>query len=287
MAAPVTAGASGYEVAEAFDPLELRSTLLFWDRIDVPSSNAIPNNQMGADEDFLMAEGILVQTGIAFVDWQDADTDANAGYHRAHLKAFELRDDQEPGFWSFGRSKGSLGMDELLKAPDRALEFALFGAIPIPDGDVPLEEVLDFKERRRAELLNLRSRLNAVYQSVLAAPDREVAEVIERAALDQALSEHARVAYESKLKLKWTNLNVKLSLKDFIAAGGAYAWATGMAHLPLTEATLIAAGVGGFSFVQSLGIGAGIADRKSAGSPLEYVTSIHSELRSHNSTTTI
>ncbi|WP_028222193.1 DUF6236 family protein, partial [Paraburkholderia oxyphila] len=134
------------------DPLELRFALLFWDRLVWPSSRVIhfASNQ---DEQFLEAAGILNRPDYTI--WGDGAT----GIAQGQVTAFNDFDSREPGMWALAQGENSfVWKDGFLEDGAGAL-VELHRAIPIPCHDVPLAEILEFKEKRRDELLLLRAQL--------------------------------------------------------------------------------------------------------------------------------
>ena len=269
MSPPAKMGPGGLEVDDQLDLQELRSALLFWDRIDYPSNNAFPG-QTGPEEDFLLAEGVMSRSGIVVAD----QTDPGLTQRQAHLLTYRLREDQEPGRWTLGHGADALGFSPEEMAEGRGLLLKLYQAVPIPDRIMPLEDVLCFKERRRDELIALRTHFERVYQAILGAPDRPLAELTEWAALDKAIADHVRVAIETKSPFKLANLQMRFKLSD-VAVGYAAADMALKAHLPLATAVLAGGLATAASSFGSLGVGLGLKEAKVSNSPFEYITSIH------------
>ncbi|VAW14281.1 hypothetical protein MNBD_ALPHA12-2021, partial [hydrothermal vent metagenome] len=79
----------------ALDPQQLRANLLFWDKLDFPSNNAI-HIQEDQNATFLIKSGILKRTAINV----QMSGDMALLYLNAHFEAFHILDKQEPGVWS-------------------------------------------------------------------------------------------------------------------------------------------------------------------------------------------
>ncbi|AVQ01920.1 hypothetical protein B7G68_08715 [Caulobacter segnis] len=272
MSPPAKIGPEGLEVEDQLDLQELRSTLLFWDRIDYPSNNAFPG-QTGPEEDFLIAEGVMSRSGIVVA----GQSDAGLTQRHAHLLAYRLHEEQEPGRWTLGHSADALGFPPDEMAEGRGLLLKLYQAVPIPDRDMPLEAVLDFKHRRRDELIALRTHFERVYQAILGAPDRSLAELTEWAALDKAIADHVKVAIETKSPFKLANLQMRFKFGD-VAIGYAAADMALRAHLPLASAVITGGLAAAASSFGSLGVGLGLKEAKASNSPFEYITSIHRDM---------
>jgi len=66
-----------------------------------------------------------------------------------HLAAFYRKLDQsEPGVWSLGTGKNSISFPEREMEEGRGVLVRLYEAIPVPDKDVPLQDILEFRTKR-------------------------------------------------------------------------------------------------------------------------------------------
>lgn len=247
------------------NPQELRSSLLLWDRLDWPANDFL-SAPSGPDEEFLIAEGILRRSRFATSGRRVVEQVV-----LANSVALERAEMQEPGRWSMSRGPQTSSLITDPHGKDRGLLIKLYECLPLPSRDVPLADILEFKEKRRDELQALRQHLERVYQSILAAPDRARAEENELAALDQALAAHIKTIQEAPFKKVLGSLEASLDVPALANSlvSGVTAF---MAGLPLSSALLAGAG----SLGVSLGLGRPNAGR--SGSPFEYVTSAHKEL---------
>lgn len=149
----------------------------------------------------------------------------------------------------------------------------LYDCIPIPDVDVPIYDILEFKERRRDELLSLRYHLESIYQRISVAGDRNLSLDTEISQLERSLTEYLYASRDSGMRLRMLNLvsqiKVQFDLRTGVAAG-AVAYASG---LPLLAS--IFAGIGG-AFFPKLEISAASAPRsvKSTPNPYGYITRV-------------
>jgi Family of unknown function (DUF6236) len=126
------------------DPLELRRSILFWDRLVWPASNGI-YIEGGVDEDYLKEVGILTRPVFR------GNGEAGKDLAKAFTSAFRQCESLEPGAWAMSSGENALIMVDQGFAESRGASVELFRAVPIPSRDVPLEEVLRFKERRKDE----------------------------------------------------------------------------------------------------------------------------------------
>ena len=150
-------GTSLFLKSSTLDPQELRFALLFWDKLDFPTNNLI---SIGTDQnaEFLAGEGILTRTRVQV----QGGGDMAQGYAGAHVHAYRTLDEREPGVWSLGKGENSVSFSDTDVEHGRGALIGLYKAIPVPDKEVPLQDILEFREKRHAELLALRHHIEAI-----------------------------------------------------------------------------------------------------------------------------
>ena len=147
------------------DPQELRFALLFWDRLVWPSSRAIYISS-GPDESFLEAEGVLTRPDYTI------NGDMAQGVLKGQIQAFLDLNRREPGAWALAQGENSLLLRDGLVMEGNGALVELHRAIPIPKHDVPLAEILEFRLKRRDELLLLRQQLESFVFEIESSSDR-------------------------------------------------------------------------------------------------------------------
>lgn len=218
------------------DSQELRYWLLFWDKLNFPLLSGI-HIHPGRDGDFLQEVGILRRHPVTDVRIRisgnpDFD-DPEEQFQHHFLRAFRELDAAERGTWSLATGERSITLDDDELTDGRGVLVRLHHALPVPDRDVPLEDILTFKEKRRDELLGLRCHLEAVYARVMAAPDSPLALNSELTALDRSLSDYLKSTKSGAVKLwRFTSIDAELQLLPGINAA-VTAFSSG---LPLLQA---------------------------------------------------
>lgn len=246
------------------DPQEVRSNLLFWDKLDYPDQNIIGFG-LSPDAEFLIDAGVLQRTRIQF----SGRGDAAEIFRNLHISAYMALDEREPGKWSLATGERSISFgDEALDVGRGAL-VRLHDAIPVPDKDVPLADILEFRARRSDELIALRTHLEAIYQRVIDAGDGELAWASEVEALQRAIHDHIKTSKEAGFRLRLADLGANLNLTA-AAATAVASYSQGLSLIP----SLVTAAVAG------IGVEAGVAlKRHKAGpTPFKYVTAYHDEV---------
>jgi hypothetical protein len=190
-------------------------------------------------------------------------------YAQAHITAFRMLDEREPGTWSLAAGENSISFPPEDLDVGRGALVTIHRAIPVPDKDVPLQDILEFRTRRRDELVALRHHLEDIYQRVIAAGDQPMAlnTAIER--IQSAIADHIKVSREAKFPLRLADVSAELNLLS-PATGAATAWLLG---LPMLESLITGA-------VSSLSANVGVAlkGRRASATPFRYISSYHSEL---------
>jgi Family of unknown function (DUF6236) len=256
----------------------LRKALLYWDVIcwpqvqtmDMSRSYAETLNRMtGADApleaelDFLRAEGCLIDFHVPLFSIQAAmagvspppltATDAMKLHVDAYLN-LELR---EPGVWSLTQSTDEFGVPaSVAPVSDGALGI-LTNLLPAPIRGVSYEAIIEFRRRRRAELLALRSGLDELALEIVRS-DSSVAYGAGLRRLEAAVLDCWKVCAADKLRCRQATLTLALAL-----AGGAITGVSnaatilpllGLDHLSPIIAGVIGGGVGtmGASLIKRL-----------------------------------
>ena len=226
-------GTSLFAKSSNLVPQELRTALLYWDDLVWPSSRAI-HFASNSDEEFLESSRVLARPSYTF------NGDAAQGMAMTQLTAFQQLDDQEPGKWSLAQGQNSflLHGGSLIKSSSVMIE--LVRAIPVPNKDVPLQEILEFKERRRDELMLLRVEIEGLFAEVEAAENTRETLLKNVQRIDAACSSLLRLGHEWQFPIRLTNLKSTYEFRPFATLAGVlagYAGGQGM-NLPLSGTIL-------------------------------------------------
>jgi hypothetical protein len=274
------------------DPQELRFSLLLFDQIvwprmpippmpppppgGYPEQAAMISTSHSRDEEFLEWAGFLTRPNYTFIG------DLAQGVAKMQIQAFADHDAREPGQWSLAQGENSFFLHDKLLEPDAGALLELQRAIPIPDKDVPLNEVLEFKRRRNDELQRLRAALDGFLETINQAEDKEAELQKHIATIDAACADALRVSHEWQFPVRLTNFKTSFDLRPFVtAAGGVAAYGVGIERgLPASAAIL--AGIGGavLATAPALKLAGDFGWRglKRRLGPYRYVYQFHNEL---------
>lgn len=255
------------------DPSELRFSLLYWDKLARPGSNFIGFGGED-DEQFLISAGILTRPMIFH-----PGGDVASILFDTYMLAMKKLEALEPGVWALSQGDRSLLLENY---PDNffdntGISVKLIRAIPIPAHDVPLAEILEFKEKRRDELNILHAHINELSKKIHLS--NEVPTETEKTIkdIDRACADLLKVSSEWQQPFHIGDLKASINFNGFKALGVAgAAWKIGEPYgLPAATAAAVVSGV-----VSAIDIKADIGFKsiKRNKTPYHYAWQAHREL---------
>lgn len=221
-------GQTGFSVdLTGLDPL-LRRCLLYWDRINWPDNNLVSIGG-GPDVDFLLSTGVLQRTHIRYSGGFSGDL--TPVFAQGQLKTFEMLNRNEPGLWSIAQDAETLTFADQDLPSKRALEVSLYNALPVVADTVPYADILEFREKYRPELLQLRQHMDGLYENLLSAEDtqRTYVSLLDQLAL--SLNEIERALIGMKLPSYRSSCSLEIKLDELIlksSYGAAFAGILGV-----------------------------------------------------------
>jgi hypothetical protein len=186
---------------------------------------------------------------------------------------------KEPGVWSLSQGEKSLYIKNSggVFAEDNGLSIDLIRAVPTPKADVPLAEILEFKEKRRDELLIFRNHIDQLTEIIQRSNNKsdELNKAIKD--IDSSCADLLEVGREWQYPIHISDFKASINLNGFktaTAVGGG--WKLGEPY-GLAAAGAVAAIAGA---VSALDIKADIGLRaiRRPSSPFRYVLKAHQEL---------
>lgn len=182
-----------------------------------------------------------------------------------------------PGRWAVGTGASSINVlggslirdDELEQG--RAALVSLFKVLPVPTGDVPLADVLEFKARRQPELEALRRHVDQLYLTIASSSDPAFAINSCSEGLRVAANDYIKAIREAGSPLKMFTWSAEINLLPAALAAGVSFFVQQPLATILSNMS-IAAGAG-------LAVNMGLAwRRRDTTSPFRYVAKMHDEL---------
>ncbi len=193
-----------------FNSLELRKYLLFWDMIDYPKNSAIDMG-LSTDMQFLLDSGVLKRT---FYHFPGGLVDAKV-FIQAQENAFQINEHKEAGQWSLAQLSEKQFYTSNIQKP--SIEFELFNSLPIPDKNVPLDKILEFKQKRYDELIAFRTYMDELYLNIINSQDIPRSKIHTIDKISQSLKEIDTLLKESKISRVLNHL--RGSIPDVIGSG--------------------------------------------------------------------
>jgi hypothetical protein len=189
------------------------------------------------------------------------------------INSYSKLDQISPGKWVMSTGEKSISFPGEMVDDKRGLLTTLYQAIPIPEKDVPLEDVLAFREKRLSEVLQLRAAIDEFYQSWVNSQDQDHSYAVAKDHIEAACCDAIRVAKESGLPFKLSSWKIgySVSVTEILAGVGAMAITS---ELGLPSLIVGAAAASSFiSIKQDIGLKSPTKDL----SPFNIVSSIHRE----------
>lgn len=288
------------------DPFELRRAALFWDDLVWPRSQ-IMNLLSSSDEKRLEAANVLrrPQCGTEFLDlakYFDVNTGAELSrmegaphtqgnfiisgpeaylWVKEHVNEFRKMDADQSRRYLMATGENSLYLEPRFFPPDRGARLVLARAIPVPDREMPIDEVLEFKRRRQAEILDLNDKLDEFYRYISLSdhPEAELLRLLD--VIDRRCLNVYNAAKESKWEFRMTDWDISVPVSIEAIEGGVnrvltwFSAGLALGGLPLG---LLTGAIGvGVSFV-SVERGIGIVRKEPSSDPFRVALSIKNEL---------
>lgn len=242
----------------------VRLWTLFWDRIDSPEHGAISSG-LAENLQYLQSRGILSSHRVhglprGELSQQVLDT---------RSISFKELEAKSPGSWALASGPGAWDGPE--PEEGRGLRINLVKLLPVPDKDVPLDDVLEFRNRRKSECEALMTYIDECYRSVVYSPDKPLAEHTAAQKIASGAREVLEVTREAGIAHRLYNL-----VADFNWFASAVAATTSVAYgvaWPNVVGNSILAGAS----LSTENIKAVINPKKSDGA-FRYVAQYHEEV---------
>lgn len=160
----------GITVEKSLEAKDLIKYLVYWDKIEYPYNNLISIFDWNDEFNLLAEQGILSSRKIHF-DFSDGDL--GKLLLETQLAAFndccKIAGEQ----WTIAQEIDELYLPINKNEMEKVVEFNLINSLPVPIDTTPIYEILDFKERRKDELLKLRTHLDNIYTDIINAEEMQ------------------------------------------------------------------------------------------------------------------
>jgi len=125
--------------------------------------------------------------------------------------------------WVLHQIGDSLALPADFASQQDTIRVALANALPVPDGEVPIHEILGFKQRRKDELIELHNSIDELYFEVLNSPDEGLATKKVLSRFQSAIQNLDKASHEKFKKTRKYDLSADLNIngKDIISGASA------------------------------------------------------------------
>jgi len=239
---------------------QIRHSLFFFDKLELALE---PNQPPSESMSLLKEEGSLSFSSVSFSGrWRTADLS-----RESRLQAYQQLAERDGPRWSMGRSFEVIGAPTSNVIDGAGFLFELHEALPMPVGETPIADLIEFRHRRSDELVALRSHLEAIVISVQARGGAVQLADEEMARLNKALSDLSKAITETTFKLTKQSLGAAFNVENAASIAGGFGVGSTIKEIALPIAGAV---------IMKLGVSL-LGAPKYAG-PFEYVYRLHKDL---------
>lgn len=168
----ITPLAQGFKMERSISPEELRYYVMYWDKVIIPGNNLV---YIGIpEEEDLISCGAIERPRISFQGSYQGNQVTNAILACQSIVASKLVNDKSTD-WVIHQIGRAGVYPEQFNEQKNIIRVDLANVLPVPIAATPINEVLEFKERRGSELKELHDALDEIYEQILSAPDPDLA----------------------------------------------------------------------------------------------------------------
>ena len=124
----------------------------------------------------------------------------------------------QPGVWSMDQDGPQFSLPPETLTQGRGVQVELEKLLPVPDHDVPISDILNFKQKRAPELAAFQSAMDGLYQMITSSHDSARAYEVARDAVQRAVSDMFRAMKESIATKVITSCKVALHVTNAMSA---------------------------------------------------------------------
>ncbi len=213
---------------------DVKYFLLYWDKIIIPANNFI---YVGVPFEKDLVESNIIERPI--VSFQGSFNGSELGkailYGESKIVEEKIQDKEVD--WTIHQFNNQIVLPDDKIVKKRIFKFELMNILPVPNDDVPIYDIIEFKERRKDEFLSLHDTLDELYFEILKSPDPDLMQLKAIKNLQETINNIERVQKEKFKSFTKYDLSIEMNIngKD-ILKGIAYVdlinWYSGI-HVPI------------------------------------------------------
>jgi len=225
---------------------ELRYFLMYWDKVVIPTTSLV--HLRLPEEDEFLATGVISRPRVPFSGTFNGELMAQAQVLAQTAVARGLIENDKSTDWVLHQIGDEIIIPNSESIQQQTIRVALNNSLPVPDESVFIPDILEFKERRSDELLQLHQTLDHFYLEVLASPDPSLTSKATVSELSQSIANLNTVANEKWKTTSKFDIAAELNIngKDIIstaAAGAVFDFYTNLFTVPIGTVVGAAASV--------------------------------------------
>ncbi|KHM51118.1 hypothetical protein PL71_00560 [Pseudoalteromonas distincta] len=208
----------GCGLSSNLTPEDIRFYLMYWDKIIIPTNNLI---HFGIpDEEDLISSKALWRPRTSHVG-RFSGHELGEAIIKGQSEIAELMLKDSKTDWVVHQTGNQIFLPKKTSQYNNTIRVDLSGVLPVPSKDTNINEILEFKEKRGAELEALHSTLDELYKEILTSPDPSLEAKSIFSRLNKEIEALERVSGEKYKKTSKFDLSVELNLngKDIAMAG--------------------------------------------------------------------
>lgn len=210
----------GFLMERSISTEELNYLIMYWDKIIIPSNNlvyiGVPN------EEILISSQAIERPKINCQGSFNGDMITDLLLSSQSIVADELMKDKTMDWVIHQIGDQGIYQKEFNKKKN-ILQFDILNALPVPSKDTDINEILNFKEKRKDELNELHNTLDEIYLDILSAPDSDFKSKKSVSLLKKNIESLNKVSSEKFKSTKKYDLKTELNLNAKNVSYGAVA----------------------------------------------------------------
>ncbi|WP_317178885.1 DUF6236 family protein [Lelliottia amnigena] len=185
---------NGFQTGRWISALELNYLSLYWDKLVSPTNNIIHTRIHNEDE--LIQCGLLSRP-VYRLNHLNVGEDMASFYSGTHAKTIDILRHSEGNIdWQMYFANEQINLQPDLARNSEVLRFELTNLLPVPPENVPIHEILEFKERRKPELIALHEYLDEVYFEMIRSGDISLQRARSLTKLKKAITDINKLNHE-------------------------------------------------------------------------------------------
>jgi hypothetical protein len=215
---------------------DVRYFVLYWDRVVIPTTNLI--HLAVPEEDELLKAGVLTRPRIVFSGVFNGELVARAQLLAQTRIAGDLIRNDRSADWVLHQIGSDLIIPDAESMEKQMIRVDLVDCLPVPRGDVAVADVLEFKERRNDELMQLHEAIDALYFEILSSPDPGLRSKQAIHRFTESIKEIEKVSAEKWKVFEKFDLSAEININGkevvtTVAAGAVFDFYTNIFTMPV------------------------------------------------------